>query len=707
MAKTAINGGKPAKNWWEGPVRVLDVGTTQDFSRIDIVKFNDLVKSFHANVLHYQCHDNFHNGLNEDVIYHKSRLAKNKNRDLLCEFLPLAHASGIKVVVYLNCHWFSLSFAALHPDWQVIKDDGKPYIGLYGKNDTTFCVNSPWREWCFTMIEDLCGYDIDGIFFDGPIMFFGRGCCSCQYCKTKYRTIHGADMPVYNKKNKADWKSLADFSNNSLLEFYRDASALARKAKPGIYLSANGCPLGEPDWYCGRDNRKWNEYLDVVASEGGFYYGRVANAMWKTGSTTKLLETQTAKKRGLNAVSTAFSPHRSYALTAPEVRSILVQSAIGTIPYGAFFSLASGQPGVEAIKETYGYLEENADCYLGTRSAANVALFFSSQTLAWYAGTDIPLADISGIKEQKSEAIGNFSRSFHGFYEMLVRAKTPFDVVDEGYLEKEGLGKYGMVIFPNCACLSETQCRLVGEYVRSGGNIIADFETSLYDETGARREDFGLSAVFGASFAGTVSGPKKYDFAFIHRDALPCFNNLHSGIMPATPYGLNLTLKSARTLGVFSKRLDSNIPAAIEESDDVFLAENAFGKGRCFYFAGIFGETFEGRKIDIYQRIVEELVKGHVRVPVAIENMPHLMEVILREQPGKKRLMVHFLNFEMQPIDKVIPAVEAEVGVECSFPVKQARTLRVKKNLKFVQKNNKVRFIVPRIEEFEVISLEG
>ncbi len=688
-------------------MRVLDVGGPFDFSKINLEEFNDLVKSFHANALHFQCHDNFHNGLNEEVIYHKTRISKQENRDLLGEYLPIAHASGIKVIVYLNCHWFSLPFAARHPDWQTTKHDGKPYVGLYGKNDTTFCVNSPWRDWCFTLIEDLCKYDIDGILFDGPLMFFGRGGCFCQHCRKKYKASYGGDMPAHNRENKTEWKRLTELSNSSLMNFYRDACGIARQAKPGIYLSANGGTLGESTWQGGRNNHKWNEYLDVICSEGGFYYARVAQNMWKTSSTTKLLETQLGKKRGLNAVSTAFSPHRSYALTAPEVRSILVQSAIGTIPYGAFFMPALGQPGVEAIKEVYGYLEENADYYMNTRSAANVALFYSSQTVDEYAGTDTPLADISGIKEQKAESIGNFSRSFFGFYEMLIRSKVPFDVVDEEHLEKEGLGKYGLVIFPNCACLSDAQCRLIEKYVNAGGNIIADFETSLYDERGERRKDFELSEVFGVSFAGTISGPRNWDFVFMHRETRPCFKNLHSRLMPAPLYGLNLTLKSARPIGFFSKHIASNIPDAIEESGDVFLAENTFGQGHCFYFAGIFGETFEKRKVDIYQRITEEIVKDLIRVPVRIENVPHLMEVILREQPDKKRLMVHLMNFEMQPIDKVVPAVEAEISVECSFPVKQARSLRKKETLRFIQKNNKVRFVVPRIEEFEVIAMEG
>jgi hypothetical protein len=71
-------------------------------------------------------------------------------------------------------------------------------------------------------------------------------------------------------------------------------------------------------------------------------------------------------------------------------------------------------------------------------------------------------------------------------------------------LDEDSIGRYKVLILPNIAALSDRQCEQLTNYARGGGSVIATYETSLYDEWGARRKDFGLAALFGASFDGKV-----------------------------------------------------------------------------------------------------------------------------------------------------------------------------------------------------------
>jgi hypothetical protein len=54
--------------------------------------------------------------------------------------------------------------------------------------------------------------------------------------------------------------------------------------------------------------------------------------------------------------------------------------------------------------------------------------------------------------------------------------------------------------------LSDRQCQQLRDYVRSGGSLMASFETSLYDENLKPRVDFGLAELMDVSKASDVVG---------------------------------------------------------------------------------------------------------------------------------------------------------------------------------------------------------
>jgi len=64
--------------------------------------------------------------------------------------------------------------------------------------------------------------------------------------------------------------------------------------------------------------------------------------------------------------------------------------------------------------------------------------------------------------------------------------------------------QFKALILPNIAALSTRQCEQIRAFVARGGGIVATHETSLYDERGARRADFGLADLYGASYGGAM-----------------------------------------------------------------------------------------------------------------------------------------------------------------------------------------------------------
>ena len=57
-----------------------------------------------------------------------------------------------------------------------------------------------------------------------------------------------------------------------------------------------------------------------------------------------------------------------------------------------------------------------------------------------------------------------------------------------------------MVYVPNAVCLSESQIRILEKYVKGGGALIATCMTSLADENGRLRDNYGFASLFGIDY---------------------------------------------------------------------------------------------------------------------------------------------------------------------------------------------------------------
>ena len=116
-------------------------------------------------------------------------------------------------------------------------------------------------------------------------------------------------------------------------------------------------------------------------------------------------------------------------------------------------------------------------------------MVYSQQTGTYYGG------------EQKRRRVEEHEL---GMYQALVEGRIPFEMVHDQMLDPDQIDRFKLLILPNTAALSEAQCEQLRGYVKRGGSLLATFETSLYDEWGRRRKDFGLSDLLGVTFAGSV-----------------------------------------------------------------------------------------------------------------------------------------------------------------------------------------------------------
>ncbi len=147
-----------------------------------------------------------------------------------------------------------------------------------------------------------------------------------------------------------------------------------------------------------------------------------------------------------------------------------------------------------------------------------------------------------------------------------------YDIILDGDLDPKTLSAYKLLVLSNTAVLSDADGQTLRDYVRQGGELIATYETSLYDGAGARRSDFALGDLFGVSFKEIVAGAHAASTRSMDRWFPAPPSSLETGWMVRTELRNPSPLVAVRDVRGFP-----------------YLVANQVGKGLAVYIAGFPG----------------------------------------------------------------------------------------------------------------------
>jgi hypothetical protein len=637
--------------------------------------------------------------LSNRFCYFQSPRFKENRRDYLAAYLEKSRAAGFRTIIYFNVHAVKPEFGAEYPDWRQIRSDGTPIDGLYG-GETSFCVNSPWRDWVRDVCLDLCRYPIDGIFFDGPCLF--ADCCYCPYCQKLYRETYGKDIPPKEAAHP-EIRQLASFQSESLRRFLEHSNTAIKKARPDVLLYCNAGPREEPYYLIGRNNRVLIQSQDVLAAEGGFVYGELSGQpVWRVGSNAKYYQTQAAGKPTGVFMSPAHGPWRNSYLSEPELRLAFSQAPIhGSGIWLSAFHWFPGQPVFKGLAEDYEFFSAHRDLYFKTKSAARTAIIWPADAVNFYKSP----ADTAQARQDR-EPTGNINDEFNGFYDALIKSHVPCDVLDEESLRRDDIGRYSLLILPNAACTGKAADDRVREYVRNGGNLIASFETSLCDENGRRMDDFGLFDLFGIRLLRSALKPYPH-FYFFRRDVWSdVFSDIQPELLPAPLVSCEIAPLSAKAVSPFSVKLKGWDGSEILPSEYPAVTINEYGKGRAVYLAGAFGEQYWKYKPQEIRLLLRNLFRLLSPPLVILENAPETVEVVHRQtQDGREIItLINYSGGLHRPYESLRPLDDIEVRVKTARAeiraAKSGRTLERRRNGDWLCGR------VPRLEIFETLILD-
>jgi hypothetical protein len=287
---------------------------------------------------------------------------------------------------------------------------------------------------------------------------------------------------------------------------------------------------------------------------------------------------------------------------------------------------------VPPVESVYQWHFENEPFLRHTRNMARVALLWSPQTSA-------------AIGNAKAEA------SQLGFYHALVEARIPFEMVNEHFLEPENLERFKLLILPGISALSDEQCEKIRQFIKRGGSIVATFETSLCDETGRKRKDFGLADLFGVALAGKTEPFIKNSYLHLeHQTQHPILHGLEEAGRIINTIGRVEVKPTVDFAAAPLTRVPSYPDLPMEDvyprepvtkTPEVFLRE--LDKSRVVYFPGDIGRTFWEVLDPDHGRLLANTVRWALNeTDVVSVAGPGVVDVSVWEQEGS--MSVHLVN---------------------------------------------------------------
>jgi len=635
--------------------------------------------------------------------YFRSRRFHESRYDYLGAYLAKSRARGYRTIVYFNVHAVKPEFGAEHPEWRQIRDDGKAIDDLYGI-ETSFCVNSPWRDWVRDVCVELCAYPIDGIFFDGPCLF--ARACYCEHCRRLYRERYGGELPP-KQPGQPELRHLAELQSSSLASFLEHARSAIRERRDDVLLYCNAGPREEPYYVVGRNNRVLIGSQDVLGAEGGFVYGELTQrAPWRIGSNAKYYQTQSGGKPTVVFTSPAHGPWRSSYLGAAELELAVAQAPLhGSGAWFSGFSWFRRQSAFDRVAELYRFFGRERSSYFGTRSLARVAIVWPEDSVNFYGKPQVLVGDFTQQAET-GETAGDITEEFEGLYAALVLNQIPCDVIDEQSVRGSSLAGYDLVILPNVACTGSVFDEKLRAYVRDGGNVVASFESSLCDEGGRRGTELGLSDLLGVRMRRSPLKPYPHFYFMRLPDAdESVFAGVEPELLPAPLVSCEVESAEARALSPYSVKFRGWDGSEIVPSAHPAVTIRSFGKGRAVYLAGTFGAHYWRYRQPDIRRILGNLYRSLAPARVLVENAPETVEVIHRAAgKGEVVSLVNYSGGPSRPFERIRQL--GSVRLRLRSEARRARALRLQAELPVRLQDGWAEVTIPELGVFESVVFE-
>ena len=627
------------------------------------------------------CHGNIHRLTAHTFMgwaFYNSRLAPKApglgNQDWLAEAKEEGARHGVKLLAYFNMLGY-LEDHPLYGKFDIVDEQGEP-VSIY-RVVRAACINSPWRQ----VVLDVVGEVFEHYAPDGLYVDWAQKSCWCRYCRDAFRRLTGEALPGMKElaaagiPNSYSWpegieaiddprlRAYAAWQQQCRDDIFKEMGSVARSARPdAATLYHLFPPLSDQSWY------------DGTLIEGG-EKSRPAE-LWQTQERAMVarhyqvpLFVNLFYNRGAPAEELR---HRAYQVLAaggyPNVINVPNQDYRGLSGIAEACRLVAEHPDVYDFATTRPVQAViiPRDPWEATRHRRARRLsplgFASEQQPASQpgaVGSEEMAAGNSAAMTFPASSVHRFLSPYTGMAAALLLSGIPSTTVAPERLAAQ-LPPAGVLCLANEAAMSDAAVQTVREFVAAGGGLVATFETSLLDEYGVRRDDFGLADVFGVHAGdGIIGGVGMYDYHLATETPHPVTAGL--GAAARIPYPeMLLPVRPEANVEILARVMQpgpSYYPATGDHigrlrdslmvgkrTDFPFVTARTFGKGRVVYFAGRPDSAYLHWGVPEMRQWLANAVRwvSDDALPVEVRAAAPV-GVGLFEQPG--RWILHLVNY--------------------------------------------------------------
>ncbi len=574
------------------------------------------------------------------------RAANMGDRDFFGAMVKACRELGMTVVARVDPHAVRADMAEAHPDWLAVDEKGNKRKHWEAPGLWVTCAYGPMNfEYMPQIIQEIVGnYQVDALFAN---RWNGSGMCYCEHCQKQFRQATGHDLPRYKddrpvgggrmqwgiEPNDPVWRAYATWRQERLYAIWDLWDGVVRKANPKARFIPNmGGGIRQVMDMKGFGERAIYLTADRQARSG-------LEPPWAIGIAAKEFRAVLGSEKPLGA-GFAFGLHSGYrwidSVNTQEEITIWIAQAIanGIRPSIGKTGLKNEDiRWVKHIEEMFTWHHANETYLRNVKPLAEVAMVYSQQTAIF--------ADPQNNTDHQM-----------GMYQALIEARIPFEMVHDGNLDAQHLAPYKLLILPNIAALSEEQCGRIREYVKAGGSILATYETSLYDQWGNKRSDFGLADLFGVKYAGRTWGHVRNSFMRLEWD------HPQSDILRGFE-GAQRIINTTRIAGVNKLESDYSGPLTliptypslpmeelyprIDRTSTPLVYLRHVGSGKVVYVPGDLDRSFWELLVPDHARLIRNLVNWALAEPLDVQvTGPGMLDVTHWRQ--RNSVTVHLVN---------------------------------------------------------------